>query len=135
MGWADRITEYLDASVFVPAIAQGILGLECRADDSFVVGLLGELTDEQSRIAADTERSLMRALNGSCQVPLAGHAVIQEAAGTVQITLRGLVADWTGQQVLVVEQTGSNPVPLGQSVAQALLEQGAADIIKAASAQ
>ncbi len=53
----------------------------------------------------------------------------------MQITLRGLVADWHGGQVLVAEQTGSEPLQLGQAVANDLLAQGAEAIIKAAPAE
>jgi hydroxymethylbilane synthase len=135
MGWAERITEYLAPDVFVPAIAQGILGLECRQDDAELVKLLSALTDQASLAAAEAERSLMRALNGSCQVPLAGHATV-ECNGTEQtLTLRGLVADPEGSQVLTASETGTDPEELGRRVAVRLLEQGAGAIIEAAESQ
>lgn len=135
MGWAHRITQYLAPAVFVPAIAQGILGLECRADDVAMVERLSALSDTPSRLAAEAERSLMRALNGSCQVPLAGFATVNPTPNQSEtgLTLHGLVADPQGKVVLQAVETGHHPLELGRRVADNLLAQGAGDIIAASS--
>ena len=77
LGLADRITERLEAEVCLPAVGQGALAIEIRADDERTRELLGPLNDVQTAIAAAAERGVMTAVEGSCQVPLGGYAVLE----------------------------------------------------------
>src|ERR671933_315144 len=70
LGLGDVITEVLDPAWMLPAVGQGALGLECRADDRAALDLVRQLDDAPTRQAVLAERSLLRALGGGCQVPI-----------------------------------------------------------------
>src|SRR5439155_11124890 len=70
LGRGDAITEILDPAWMLPAVGQGALGLECRADDARALALLGPLNDAGTRWAVLAERALLRGLGGGCQVPV-----------------------------------------------------------------
>lgn len=127
MGWQNRITEYLDVNQSIPAICQGILGIECRAEDSETRVLLSVLNHAQTMSIARAERALLFALNGGCQVPIAGYASYPEAGGPAH--LRGLVASVDGTTILTAEDVGVEMEVLGQSVAQQLYDQGASSLL------
>lgn len=127
MGWQERIDEYLDPSDCLPAIGQGVLGLECRTQDDTVRALLARLSDASTVQAVQAERTLLRALNGGCQVPLGGYA---EVLADGSIHLRGMVATVDGTTILQAEGTHREPVAVGSSVAQALLHAGADQILR-----
>jgi hydroxymethylbilane synthase len=123
LGLADHITEILDPSWMLPAVGQGALGLECRADDRETRELLAALEDAPSRQAVLAERALLRALGGGCLLPIG-------AAGTVDgdtLTLRGAVLGADGQRRLAGQVAGpaADAEPLGQRLAADLLTQGA----------
>jgi hydroxymethylbilane synthase len=121
MGWAERITEYLDVTVCLPAIGQGLLGIECRSGDDRVLALLAAIADPAATAAARAERALLAALDGGCQVPIAGYA--RPVAGGVALT--GLVASLDGSEVLRAEDQGEDPEQVGRTVAASLRAQGA----------
>ena len=79
LGLAARIRESFDVEVFVPAIAQGVIGIECRDDDAATRARLAPLHDADSATRLAAERSLNQALGGACTVPVAGHAVLRGA--------------------------------------------------------
>ncbi len=70
----DRVTEFLDPSLMLPAVAQGTLAIECRAGDPGLLELLGTLDDPATRLVTTAERALLRRLEGGCQVPIAAYA-------------------------------------------------------------
>ena len=128
MGWRDRITEYLDPSRFVPAIGQGALGIEIRGTDARIRKILSPLDHPDTAVAVAAERSLLRVLEGGCQVPIGGHARISGE----KIELTGLVAALDGSEVFHVTKTGTreNAVELGRRVAMELLDAGARRILE-----
>src|SRR6185503_4045485 len=69
LGLAEQITEVLDQSWMFPAVGQGALGLECRADDGATLGLLDRLNHGPTRWSVLAERAMLRGLGGGCQVP------------------------------------------------------------------
>lgn len=73
LGLSDRITGALDADSFVPAIGQGALGIECRADDLETRTLLARVHDHGTAICVEAERGVLRALGGDCKTPIAAH--------------------------------------------------------------
>src|SRR5205807_1005478 len=87
LGLEVHITELLDPGWMLPAVGQGALGLECRAEDQETVDLVVRLDDATTHQAVRAERELLRALGGGCQVPIGAAAVV--AAET--LTLRGAV--------------------------------------------
>ena len=127
LGFERRIRAPLEPEECLPAIGQGAVGIEVRSDDSAVKKLLAPLAHEEtsSRIAA--ERALNQALNGGCQVPIAGFALLSDG----QIYLRGLVGEPDGSRILRAEITGpvDQASTLGKQLAEDLLAQGADAIL------
>ena len=110
------------------AIGQGALGIEGREDDAFVIDLVSQLEHNPTRVAVTAERALLRRLEGGCQVPIAGHAVLQGD----DLTLDGLVASLDGKRYVRYSLTGSmtEPVSIGTTVAEELLARGAQPILQ-----
>ena len=113
--------------VFYPAVAQGALGIEYRADRPELDEMLTFLDHAPSRVCVQAERSFLFGLDGGCQVPIAGYATL---CGD-QITLTGLVADLCGERV--IRRQASAPshaaLELGADVARAVLADGGQDIL------
>lgn len=130
LGLASRIRERLDPETFVPAIGQGIVGIECRSDDARTQQLLAPLHDAASAVRLAAERSFNARLGGACQAPIAGHAT-RLADG--QLRLVGLVGTPDGVTVLRDEVRGpaSRATALGEQLAERLLAAGARDILAA----
>ena len=124
LGFGERIRERLAMPRFVPAVAQGAVAVECRADDDRVRALLAVLEDDATRIATDAERAMNRQLHGSCHVPVAAFAT--HLAGE-RLALTGLVGDAASGRLLrsEAEADARDPEALGLAVAEALLAQGA----------
>ncbi|RLA14457.1 MAG: hydroxymethylbilane synthase [Gammaproteobacteria bacterium] len=127
LGFEQRITKSLEPEECLPAIGQGAVGIEVRCDDVAVKELLAPLghAETASRIAA--ERALNEALNGGCQVPIAGYAVLNDG----EIYLRGLVGEPDGSRILRAEASGKveDAVSIGRALAEDLLSQGADQIL------
>lgn len=132
LGWNDDVvTEYLDTDLCLPAVAQGSLGIECRADDEELLRELAKLTDETTWNEAFAERSFLAAMDGGCQVPIAGFA---STTGD-SITLTGLVAAPDATVFYKETMTGTNPIEIGEEVARKLTEQGAFELIQQVKAE
>jgi hydroxymethylbilane synthase len=94
LGLGERITEVLDADFCVPAVGQGVIGIECREDDARSREVLAALHHEESFVRLAAERAFARTLLGSCHSPIAAHATL--AAGS--LTLRGFVGAPDGSE-------------------------------------
>lgn len=127
LGLQDRIRESLAVDRFVPAIAQGVIGLECRADDTATRALLAPLHDAAAATRLAAERALNARLGGACTVPVAGHAVIR---GT-SLRLDALVAVPDGSRVVraALEGPAAEAAGLGERLARQLLDGGAREIL------
>jgi hydroxymethylbilane synthase len=129
LGFEDRITASISVDDSLPAGGQGAVGIECRSVDAEIHALLAPLHHDETATRVVAERSLNKHLNGGCQVPIACYAVLEGD----QIWLRGLVGDPSGSVLLHAQ--GRSPKAdaqaLGVEVADALLAQGAAAILKA----
>jgi hydroxymethylbilane synthase len=95
LGRADQVTELLAPEVCIPAVGQGALGIEIRSGDEAILSLVSELEDIETAIATATERGVLLAVDGSCQVPVAAYA---ERAGT-ELRLRALLAEPDGSNL------------------------------------
>ena len=102
LGWQDKIRQPLDADVCIPAFGQGVLALECRVDRLDVVEILERACDADAKLAAETERTLMKALGGGCKTalaalaePVGNHMRIRAMVGDHH-TGRLVRRDWTG---------------------------------------
>lgn len=128
LGWDEHITECLPVDISLPAIGQGALGIEGREDDAFVIDLVSQLEHNSTRVAVTAERALLRRLEGGCQVPIAGHAVLHGD----DLTLDGLVASLDGKRYVRYSLTGSmtEPMSIGTTVAEELLARGAQPILQ-----
>lgn len=128
LGLAERITRVLEPEFSLPAVGQGALGLECRSDDQRVLTYLQALDDAPTHTRVLAERAFNARLQGGCQVPIAGYAEIEGD----QLWVRGLVGDAENGLVLHAEVRGglSQALELGQQLADQLLSQGAADILR-----
>jgi hydroxymethylbilane synthase len=128
LGWESRITARLDPQVSLPAVAQGVIGIECRAVDSRTVELVSVLNHPATRIAMDAERAFAHRLGGSCQSPIAAHAQLEGK----NLILDGLVAEPNGSRLLRDRQSGSieDPAALGRLLAERILAAGAGPLLQ-----
>lgn len=127
MGWGeDIVTEYLDPETMLPAIGQGALGIECRIDDLETLSLLATVHNSETEVCTQAEREFLKLMDGSCQVPIAGHAVMSND----KITFTGLIMSTDGKEKYKVTEAGTDPVVLGAKVAEAMQRNGAQKIIE-----
>ncbi len=127
LGLDHLITETLSVPEWLPAATQGTIGIQCRADDSEVIDLIEPLKDGDSVLRTRVERAVATALQGSCQVPLAVFADLQNET----LGIRALVGMPDGSRLLKSERSGpaSGADQLAAAVAEDLLGQGADRII------
>jgi hydroxymethylbilane synthase len=124
---SEHITSYFSFDQMCPAVGQGALGIEIRADNPHAREAVARLDDPATHQAVRAERAVLRRLGGGCQVPIAAHAVSEDG----HLQLQGLVANLDGTQVIRARATGPEPDPegLGARVAEDLLRQGAKEIL------
>jgi hydroxymethylbilane synthase len=119
LGHAGRIDAILAADLFVPAVGQGALALQCRADDGETRARLSRLEDPAARVATDAERAFLRRLEGSCKTPLGAHATLR----TGVLGLDGFICDEDGGRFRRAQVAGlsEDAEELGRSLADQLL--------------
>ncbi len=127
LGFQDRITEALSPETSLPAVGQGAVCIECRSDDSEVNKLLAALNHADTETCTRAERAMNAALEGGCQVPIAGYAVLEND----ELHLRGLVGDPDGSEVIRGEVRGprDQAESLGKRLGEDLLARGADKIL------
>jgi hydroxymethylbilane synthase len=127
LGLESRIRARLAPAEMLPAIGQGIIGVECALGRDDVALLLKPLEHAPTRTALDAERALAAALGASCQAPVAGHATLAGDA----LRLAGLVGSADGSSILAdaVEGHARDPVTLGSQLARRLLAAGAGGLL------
>ena len=127
LGLGERISETLQPPDWLPASTQGIIGLQCRQDDTLTRALIEPLADHDTMVVANAERAVARVLEATCQVPLAVHAVLKN--GTV--SLKSIVSSPDGKDSIEAagEAPAADAVALGEQVAADLLANGAGNII------
>ncbi|MBA2544565.1 MAG: hydroxymethylbilane synthase [Deltaproteobacteria bacterium] len=129
LGMANRITQLLPIELSIPAVAQGVLGLETRAGDQVAEIVRRAIHDEAEARRIAAERSFLLRMGGSCQTPLAAHAVDRDGG----IHMVGMCGMPDGSQILHGEVRGSvaDAELLGTRLADDLLARGAAEILSA----
>jgi hydroxymethylbilane synthase len=127
LGMANRISVAVPASEMLPAVGQGALGIETRADDAETIEAVRTLDHKFTRLACTAERSFLRSLGGGCQLPIAAYAVVREK----RIRLDGLVADPQGKRIVRERISGALDVAeeLGALLAEQLLASGARELL------
>ena len=124
LGLDGRITDRLVPPRFLPAVGQGSLGIEARADDDGARRLLRALDDPATHCAVVAERRVLAELEGGCLIPLGVHGRV-EADG--RLALDAAVFDAEGREKIAAAATGraADPDGLGRAVASRLRELGA----------
>lgn len=130
LGFVDRVKQYITPELCLPAVGQGIVGVECRSNDEATKALLMPLHDNASELYLAAERTMNAALGGGCQVPVAGFAEVIEG----EIRMRGMVGEVDGSKILTCNVTSSDisissAKKLGREVAMDLILQGAEEIL------
>lgn len=127
LGWHDRITQFIPIEQSLPAVGQGIIGIECRADDRRTRDLVGVLNDATATACIAAERAFAKRLEGSCQSPIAGFAEYANSS----IKLQGLVASLDGRQVFrdTVVGAANDAENVGTALAERLLYAGAGALL------
>ncbi len=127
LGMEERITSLFTMEEMLPAIGQGALGIELRSTDTELIDGMRFLHDQETAATVTAERAFLLRLEGGCQVPIGGHAVL---SGN-EITLTGLIASIDGKKILREQQTATleNARQLGVELAQLLLDQGGKHIL------
>lgn len=128
LGLGQRIRSALPTELCLPAIGQGTIGIECRADDAATQALITPLNDLNTGIRLQAERALNAKVGGSCQTPLSGHAILNEG----ELHLRARIGMPDGSRQIEVELHGAPEAAeaLGIALAERLLNAGGADILQ-----
>ena len=127
LGIGERVREALEPEVILPAVGQGVLGIECRHGDTRTGALVAPLGDADSSARVRAERAMNARLGGGCQVPIAGFAELDRD----ELRLRALVASIDGSEVLREQSRAhrDQAEQLGEAVAEKLLAKGAERIL------
>ncbi|HWK33607.1 MAG TPA: hydroxymethylbilane synthase, partial [Hyphomicrobium sp.] len=131
LGLAQHITAAMDTDVMLPAVAQGAIGIEIRADDENTANLLAPLNHAPTAICVTAERAYLIQLEGSCRTPIAGHA---ELLADGALRFRGEILSADGKRVSSVEHLGASTAAaaIGQQAATDVLGQAGPDFFATA---
>jgi hydroxymethylbilane synthase len=129
LGFASHITSWFSESEICPAVGQGALAIEISMKNAEVKKAVAPLDHPTTHQAVRAERSMLEALGGGCQLPIAAYAKYDSG----DLSLMGVVADPDGTRLLRACATGKpeNPKNLGKQVAEDLLRQGASELLNA----
>jgi hydroxymethylbilane synthase len=128
LGLEKYISEIIDPTVIMPAVAQGTIAIEIRENDNEVKNIIKAINHKPTETAILAERAFLRTLEGGCQVPLGCYSQINGD----DIVLHGFVASTNGKEFIKETVTGStsNPEECGIKLAQKLIEKGAKTILE-----
>jgi hydroxymethylbilane synthase len=131
LGLLERAAEVLSPDVMLPAVGQGAIVVEARADDTQLLDLLAGIDHRGTRLASGAERAFLRRLGGGCRLPFGALAEIEES--TVQV--RGFISDAEGAHIYRAEVSGpiAEAESVGVRLAERLLEQGAQAFVEVVS--
>ncbi len=129
LGWEHRITELLDPEVMCPAVGQGALAVETRADEGAAQEIARRLEHRESRIAVTAERAVLAALGGGCQVPIGAYATVDTGA----LHLRAIIVSPDGTEIIRKETRGASEdaAAIGAALGEQLLAEGGRQILEA----
>lgn len=127
LGMRERIASFIETEISLPAAGQGAVGIECRTGDERVQKLLAPLADAETTACVLAERAMNNRLQGGCQVPIGGYAVLNGD----ELHLRALVGALDGSKIIRAEGKSAvkNAEVLGVRIAEQLLTQGADKIL------
>lgn len=129
LNWAHKINIVFEPDMLLPAIGQGALGIECRADDEEVLALLKEVNDDKTFTCVSAEREMARLLGGNCHTPIAAYCEVTKGGS---LRLIGHISSIDGKTLLRTRHKlpYNDPKAVGKAAADDLLAQGAEEIIK-----
>ncbi|MBA3633943.1 MAG: hydroxymethylbilane synthase [Acidobacteria bacterium] len=127
LGMDSFIKQQIPFEIMLPAVAQGVIGIEIREKDAETEEFLRLINDEMTEICVLAERSFLRTLEGGCQVPIGGHAILNDD----EITLQGFVGNMDGSATMRDSITGNrnDAVELGIKLAERMIENGANNLL------
>ena len=127
LGLEDRISAALSAEEMLPAVGQGALAVETRADDEDTITIAAGLDHKFTRLACIAERAFLHSLGGGCLLPIAGYAIVRDK----RVRLSGLVCDAEGRRIVRDRITGAleDAELLGVHLAKLLLERGVGELL------
>jgi hydroxymethylbilane synthase len=126
MGLSGEVSQVLED--FIPAVGQGSLAIETRAEDDRVINFVKVLNHEESWLRAVCERAFLRELQGGCQVPIGAYAWIEGD----RIKIKGFISDLEGERFLEGYEEGGpqEAEEVGKRLAQGLLREGGEEILR-----
>ncbi len=128
LGWQDLITQVLPNHICLPAVGQGALALEARANDHEVRAMLEFLNHEDTRTAAEAERAYLAEVEGGCQIPIGVYGYVKEDVLILEATI--LSVDGKRQMRQTVSGEPSEGIKLGRDLAQNMLDAGGREILQ-----
>lgn len=128
LGLDKQITEYLPPEMMLPAVGQGVLGIEARLDDGRVNGVVLALNHDLTHRVVLGERAFLKRLEGGCQVPIGCYGLVEDG----RLRLRGMVGHPDGEPVLFAERSGplESSSEMGRALAEDLLGRGADEVLQ-----
>ncbi|MBI4187462.1 MAG: hydroxymethylbilane synthase [Chloroflexi bacterium] len=128
LGWEDKISEYLPLEHFLPAVGQGAMGIEIRAEDEEIAEIVSSINHLPTWQSVAAERAFLSALGGGCRAPIAALGTV--SGGTLRI--EGMASNKSGSRSLRAAEEGdaAQPQAVGMKLAQRLLSMGASEFIE-----
>ena len=133
MGMGDKMHQFIDTNLMLPAVAQGTLGIQTRDNDDVINALVDQMNDPETVLRTKAERAFLARLEGGCQVPIAAFATLDGE----QLLLKGLVGDVNGETVIAreIEGLAIDGEAMGIALADEILDAGARPILEALYAE
>ncbi|MCS6759654.1 MAG: hydroxymethylbilane synthase [Candidatus Devosia euplotis] len=125
LGEGHRATGQMDPEIFMPAPAQGAIGLAVRSDDRRMADLVGALDHAPTNLAITAERAMLAVLDGSCRTPVGTLTRLDNG----MLSLKGQILSLDGQTALDSAAAGSDPLAVGRSVGEDLLKQAGTEFL------
>jgi hydroxymethylbilane synthase len=127
LGLKDKITEYIDFDTLLPAVGQGALCIETRAQDQKTHKIISALNHEATNKVVTCERAFLNRLEGGCQVPMAAFGTITGS----DLSLTGLIAEVDGTKIIkeIISGPASDMEQIGIKLAERLISQGGGEIL------
>jgi hydroxymethylbilane synthase len=128
LGLTEHVKEIIAEDILLPAVCQGVLGIETRRDDDKTKGMIAFLKDKNTETVVAAERAFLKKLEGGCQAPIACHGVLEGA----EVHLSGYLSDLEGKRIIRQELSGAanEAAALGVKLAENMLAAGGAEILK-----
>jgi len=127
LGLRERITQIIPFDICLPAVGQGAIGVEVRAEDDEILELTQKIDDYESRCAISAERALLKKLEGGCQIPVGALGTVEQG----RLHLRGVVATLDGEWIIrsALEGDLRGAEEIGVRLAEQLVRMGAGEIL------